>query len=58
LNGLIIRMSHKHVFASEESEAIKMLVSQNNKFSYPLPDFSDVRANVAKKYGMPSDALD
>ena len=57
LNALIVRMANKHVFASDYSENLRALVIQNNSFSYPLPDFSDARARVARKYGISPEAL-
>jgi hypothetical protein len=57
LNALIIRMAHKHVFAPQQSASLKHLILQNNSFSSPLPDFSDVRQRVARKYGIPPDVL-
>ena len=40
LNSLIIRMTHKHVFAPNCTDAIKQLVLQNKDFSPPLPSFA------------------
>jgi hypothetical protein len=57
LNALVIRMAHKHVFASSQSESLERMVLENNSFSCPLPDFSSVRERVAKKYGISPDVL-
>jgi hypothetical protein len=43
LNGLVVRMAHKDVYASLASDHIKQIVLRTNAYSAPMPDFSALR---------------
>ena len=57
LNARIMRMSHRYVFSKSCSPELQRLFDNNRHFKAPLPDFTETRSTVAKKYGIAPEVL-